>query len=131
MSFPIEFCRDCDVLRTNRSQEGEREEEESDQAAGDVANNKRKHDSGLDADVGDGGSSGSSSEGERNKRLRRSQAKGKALAPQIDTGMFSNIPPELFLQIFKFLSSEDLISCALVCRFMNAVASDETLWRRL
>jgi hypothetical protein len=62
---------------------------------------------------------------------RRRQAKGKAVAPQIDTGMFSSIPPELFLQIFKFLSSEDLISCALVCRFMNAAASDETLWRRL
>jgi hypothetical protein len=45
--------------------------------------------------------------------------------------MFTNIPVELFLQIFKFLSSEDLISCALVCRFMNAAASDETLWRRL
>ncbi|TVU07638.1 hypothetical protein EJB05_41002 [Eragrostis curvula] len=108
--------------------EGEGEEEKSDQAAGDVANNKRKQDSALDADGGDGGSN---SEGEQSKRMRRARAKGKAVAPQIDTGMFSNIPPELFLQIFKFLSSEDLISCALVCRFMNAVASDETLWRRL
>jgi hypothetical protein len=89
----------------------------------DAANNKRKQDSGSD---GDGGS-----DGEHNKRVRRAQAKGKAVAPQIDTGMFSNIPSELFLQIFKFLSSEDLISCALVCRFMNALASDETLWRRL
>ncbi|CAN6200551.1 unnamed protein product [Urochloa humidicola] len=99
---------------------------------GDFAKNKRKQDSGSD---GDGGS-GSSSEGEQNKRARREeekrkQAKGKAVTAQIDTGMFSSIPPELFLQIFKFLSSEDLISCALVCRFMNAAASDETLWRRL
>ncbi|CAN6206720.1 unnamed protein product [Urochloa humidicola] len=105
----------------------QREDEE-----GDFAKNKRKQDSGSD---GDGGS-GSSSEGEQNKRARREeekrkQAKGKAVTAQIDTGMFSSIPPELFLQIFKFLSSEDLISCALVCRFMNAAASDETLWRRL
>ncbi|CAN6206722.1 unnamed protein product [Urochloa humidicola] len=105
----------------------DREDEE-----GDFAKNKRKQDSGSD---GDGGS-GSSSEGEQNKRARREeekrkQAKGKAVTAQIDTGMFSSIPPELFLQIFKFLSSEDLISCALVCRFMNAAASDETLWRRL
>lgn len=96
---------------------------------GDVAKNKRKQDSGSDGDGGSG------SEEEQNKRMRREekrrQAKGKAVAPQIDTGMFSSIPPELFLQIFKFLSSEDLISCALVCRFMNAAASDETLWRRL
>ncbi|KAJ1260974.1 hypothetical protein BS78_10G272700 [Paspalum vaginatum] len=103
----------------------QQEEEEE----GDFATNKRKQDWGSDADDGSG------SEGERKKRVRREekrrQAKGKAVAPQIDTGMFSNIPPELFLQIFKFLSSEDLISCALVCRFMNATASDETLWRRL
>ncbi|KAG2608448.1 hypothetical protein PVAP13_4NG320400 [Panicum virgatum] len=99
---------------------------------GDAAKNKRKQDSGSD---GDGGNGSGSEEGEQNKRMRREerrrQAKGKAVAPQIDTGMFSSIPPELFLQIFKFLSSEDLISCALVCRFMNAAASDETLWRRL
>jgi hypothetical protein len=99
------------------------EDEKGAEVQVDAANNKRKQDSGSD---GDGGS-----DGEHNKRARRAQAKGKAVAPQIDTGMFSNIPPELFLQIFKFLSSEDLISCALVCRFMNAVASDETLWRRL
>lgn len=105
----------------------QQEEEE-----GDAAKNKRKQESGSD---GDGGN-GSGSDGEQNKRARREerrQAKGKvvAVAPQIDTGMFSSVPPELFLQIFKFLSSEDLISCALVCRFMNAAASDETLWRRL
>ncbi|OAY79151.1 F-box protein SKIP31 [Ananas comosus] len=50
---------------------------------------------------------------------------------QIDSGFFSKIPPELFHSIFKFLSSEDLISCSLVCRFMNFAASDESLWRRL
>ncbi|TKW23365.1 hypothetical protein SEVIR_4G287100v4 [Setaria viridis] len=109
------------------------------QEEGDAVKNKRKQESGSDGDGGNGSGSGSgsSSDGEQNKRARREekrrQAKGKfvAVAPQIDTGMFSSIPPELFLQIFKFLSSEDLISCALVCRFMNAAASDETLWRRL
>jgi hypothetical protein len=117
--------------RTDRLQESGAEDEKVAEVEVDAANNKRKQDSGSD---GDGGS-----DGEHNKRVRRAQAKGKAVAPQIDTGMFSNIPSELFLQIFKFLSSEDLISCALVCRFMNALAcrfmnalaSDETLWRRL
>ncbi|XP_068634087.1 F-box protein SKIP31-like isoform X2 [Aristolochia californica] len=50
---------------------------------------------------------------------------------QIETGIFSKIPPELFHHIFKFLSSEDLISCSLVCKFLNFAASDESLWRRL
>lgn len=106
-----------------------RQEKRQQKEEGDAAKNKRKQGSGSDGD----GCSGS--EGEQTKRARREekrrQAKGKAVAPQIDTGLFSNVPPELFLQIFKFLSSEDLISCALVCRFMNAAASDETLWRRL
>nr|CAB3471406.1 unnamed protein product [Digitaria exilis] len=110
-------------------------DKQPEEGEGDAAKNKRKHDSESDGDGDNGSGSGSSSEGEQNKRMRmeekRRQAKGKAVAPQIDTGMFSSIPPELFLQIFKFLSSEDLISCALVCRFMNAAASDETLWRRL
>ncbi|KAK8456178.1 hypothetical protein SEVIR_4G287100v4 [Setaria viridis] len=118
---------------------GSSAEDPIDQEEGDAVKNKRKQESGSDGDGGNGSGSGSgsSSDGEQNKRARREekrrQAKGKfvAVAPQIDTGMFSSIPPELFLQIFKFLSSEDLISCALVCRFMNAAASDETLWRRL
>lgn len=46
-------------------------------------------------------------------------------------GIFLKIPPELFHHIFKFLSSEDLIACSLVCRFMNSTAADERLWRRL
>ncbi|KAK2990395.1 hypothetical protein RJ640_024594 [Escallonia rubra] len=49
----------------------------------------------------------------------------------VDTGSFSKIPHELFHHILKFLSSEDLVACALVCRFLNYVASDEALWRRL
>ncbi|XP_057758740.1 F-box protein SKIP31 isoform X1 [Arachis stenosperma] len=50
---------------------------------------------------------------------------------RIETGSFSKVPPELFHHILKFLSSEDLISCSLVCRFLNYAASDEALWRRL
>ncbi|KAL5181130.1 F-box protein SKIP31 [Glycine soja] len=50
---------------------------------------------------------------------------------RIETGYFSQIPPELFHHILKFLSSEDLVSCSLVCRFLNYAASDEALWRRL
>ncbi|XP_068649639.1 F-box protein SKIP31-like [Aristolochia californica] len=50
---------------------------------------------------------------------------------QIETGIFRKIPPELFHHIFKFLSSEDLISCSLACKFLNFAASDESLWRRL
>lgn len=50
---------------------------------------------------------------------------------RIESGIFSKIPPELFPHILKFLSSEDLVSCSLVCRFLNYAASDESLWRRL
>ncbi|KAJ4848768.1 hypothetical protein Tsubulata_049046, partial [Turnera subulata] len=53
------------------------------------------------------------------------------LPRRIDNGSFSKIPPELFPHILKFLSSEDLIACSLVCRFLNYAASDESLWRRL
>ncbi|CAN4077208.1 unnamed protein product [Withania somnifera] len=49
----------------------------------------------------------------------------------IETGILSKIPPELLHHILKFLSSEDLIACSLVCKFLNGVASDESLWRRL
>lgn len=108
-----------------RLEEGEEEKETG--VNDEAKNGKRKQDSLSDGD-------GSGSEDEHQKRARKEKGKGKVLTegpPQIDTGMFTNVPPELFLQIFKFLSSEDLISCALVCRFMNTAASDETLWRRL
>ncbi|XP_075109451.1 F-box protein SKIP31 isoform X1 [Nicotiana tabacum] len=49
----------------------------------------------------------------------------------IETGILSKIPPELLHHILKFLSSEDLVACSLVCKFLNGVASDESLWRRL
>ncbi|XP_048230966.1 F-box protein SKIP31 isoform X2 [Ricinus communis] len=50
---------------------------------------------------------------------------------RIESGILSKIPPEIFVHILKFLSSEDLMTCSLVCRFMNFAASDESLWRRL
>ncbi|XP_010275143.1 PREDICTED: F-box protein SKIP31-like isoform X2 [Nelumbo nucifera] len=53
------------------------------------------------------------------------------ISRRIETGIFSKIPPELFHNILKFLSSEDLVACSLVCRFLNHAASDESLWRRL
>ncbi|KAJ7953285.1 F-box protein SKIP31 [Quillaja saponaria] len=55
----------------------------------------------------------------------------KMVPRRIESGIFSKIPTELFPHILKFLSSEDLISCALVCRFLSYAASDESLWRRL
>ncbi|XVF52153.1 hypothetical protein PTKIN_Ptkin04bG0241900 [Pterospermum kingtungense] len=55
----------------------------------------------------------------------------KRVPRRIETGNFSKIPPELFPHILKFLSSEDLVSCSLVCSFLNFAASDESLWRRL
>ncbi|XP_022981027.1 F-box protein SKIP31-like [Cucurbita maxima] len=61
-----------------------------------------------------------------------SQSQSKGVVPgRIETGIFSKVPLELFRHILKFLSSEDLVSCSLVCRFLNSVASDESLWRRL
>ncbi|ONK58873.1 uncharacterized protein A4U43_C08F610 [Asparagus officinalis] len=64
------------------------------------------------------------------KRLRIEEGSSNR-SSRIDSGSFSKIPPEIFHHIFKFLSSEDLISCSHVCRFMNFAASDERLWRRL
>lgn len=54
-----------------------------------------------------------------------------ARSKRIETGIFSKVPPELFHHVLKFLSPEDLVACSLVCRFLNAAASDESLWRRL
>ncbi|KAK1372445.1 F-box protein SKIP31 [Heracleum sosnowskyi] len=48
-----------------------------------------------------------------------------------DNSFLSKVPPEVFHDILKFLSSEDLVSCSQVCRYLSFVASDETLWRHL
>ncbi|XP_023639323.1 F-box protein SKIP31 [Capsella rubella] len=57
--------------------------------------------------------------------------KDRTGAKRIESGVLSSVPTELFRHILKFLSSEDLVSCSLVCRFLNFAASDESLWRRL
>ncbi|KAG0558763.1 hypothetical protein M758_10G049000 [Ceratodon purpureus] len=49
----------------------------------------------------------------------------------IQTGNFGRVPPELFQNILRFLSSEDLSTCTSVCRFLRRAASDESLWRKL
>ncbi|KAK6129884.1 hypothetical protein DH2020_036355 [Rehmannia glutinosa] len=61
----------------------------------------------------------------------RCSTESKPIPKRIETGIFSQIPTELLYHILKFLSSEDLVSCSLVCRFLNFAASDESLWRRL
>ncbi|KAI4312865.1 hypothetical protein MLD38_037655 [Melastoma candidum] len=48
-----------------------------------------------------------------------------------DSGVLGRIPPELLPNILKFLSSEDLMVCSMVCKSMNYAACDESLWRRL
>ncbi|KAH7553363.1 hypothetical protein ACOSP7_029948 [Xanthoceras sorbifolium] len=66
----------------------------------------------------------------KSKKLRVEEGSGSG-SGRIESGIFGKIPPELFPHILKFLSSEDLVSCSLVCRFLNYAASDESLWRRL
>ncbi|XP_042501524.1 F-box protein SKIP31 [Macadamia integrifolia] len=72
----------------------------------------------------------------QSKKLRvdkeKSQTGSCSKVPgSFETEIFSKIPGELFHHILKFLSSEDLVACSLVCKFMNCAASDESLWRRL
>ncbi|XVE99975.1 hypothetical protein REPUB_Repub03eG0246300 [Reevesia pubescens] len=55
----------------------------------------------------------------------------RSLPRRIESETSSKISLELFPHILKFLSSEDLVSCSLVCSFLNFAASDEFLWRRL
>ncbi|XVF13770.1 hypothetical protein REPUB_Repub08aG0236100 [Reevesia pubescens] len=64
-------------------------------------------------------------------QVKNNNSTNMSVPRRIESGTFSKIPPELFLQILKFLSSEDLVSCSLVCSFLNFAASDESLWRRL
>lgn len=70
-------------------------------------------------------------EGETSVGVRDTPCGRVGAQARIETGFFCKIPPELFHHILKFLSSEDLISCSLVCKFLNWLASDESLWRRL
>ncbi|GMN60385.1 hypothetical protein TIFTF001_029475 [Ficus carica] len=79
----------------------------------------------------------SSSEEAKEKRTASASASASTSSSssssscRIASGIMSKIPAEIFPHILKFLSSEDLIACSLVCRFLNNAASDESLWRRL
>ncbi|KAG8382039.1 hypothetical protein BUALT_Bualt05G0035100 [Buddleja alternifolia] len=66
-----------------------------------------------------------------NNNDRMCSIESRPVPRRIETGIMSRIPTELLYHILKFLSSEDLVSCSLVCRFLNFAASDESLWRRL
>lgn len=97
----------------------------------------------LEAEVlsSDSGSSSASSDNEDGTSDRISKRRcletnletrqSEATIPSIESGNFSKIPMEIFQNILKFLSSEDLVTCAIVCQFLRKVASDESLWRRL
>ncbi|KAL3693366.1 hypothetical protein R1sor_007017 [Riccia sorocarpa] len=65
------------------------------------------------------------------KRKRSDEPEQPKTLRGIETGNFEKVPPELFYNILKFLSSEDLSMCAGVCQFLRVVTSDESLWRRL
>jgi len=42
---------------------------------------------------------------------------------------FSNIPNEIYLQIFQFLSIRDLGNVSLVCRQFKTIADDDQIWK--
>jgi hypothetical protein len=42
---------------------------------------------------------------------------------------FSNIPNEIYLQIFQFLSIRDLGNVSLVCRQFKMIADDDEIWK--
>ncbi|XP_020554318.1 uncharacterized protein LOC110013067 [Sesamum indicum] len=66
-----------------------------------------------------------------NKNDGKRSTENRQLPWRIESGMFSRITPELLFHILKFLSSEDLVSCSMVCRFLKFASADESLWRRL
>ncbi|XP_031391452.1 F-box protein SKIP31-like isoform X2 [Punica granatum] len=79
--------------------------------------------------LGGGGGNGAGSSADNDES---NSSRNRTVVPKrIDSGVFSKLPPELFPHILKFLPSEDLMSCSMVCKFLNSAASDESLWRRL
>ncbi|KAL8101715.1 hypothetical protein AgCh_033562 [Apium graveolens] len=67
----------------------------------------------------------------RGCRVKGSIHNSRVKPKRVDNSFLSKVPPEVFHDILKFLSSEDLIACSQVCRYLSFVASDETLWRHL
>eukprot|EP00850_Spirogloea_muscicola_P017092 SM000143S00757 [mRNA] locus=s143:340187:343388:+ [translate_table: standard] len=72
----------------------------------------------------------------RSLRARRgisSDAAGEASElplPLLTSDTWGRLPPELFPHILKYLSPEDLASCAAVCHALRVASSDNSLWRR-
>eukprot|EP00850_Spirogloea_muscicola_P000848 SM000003S11093 [mRNA] locus=s3:814639:817933:+ [translate_table: standard] len=50
--------------------------------------------------------------------------------PLLTSDTWGRLPPELFPHILKYLSPEDLASCAAVCHALRVASSDNSLWRR-
>eukprot|EP00271_Cylindrocystis_brebissonii_P013054 TRINITY_DN32605_c0_g1_i1.p1 TRINITY_DN32605_c0_g1~~TRINITY_DN32605_c0_g1_i1.p1 ORF type:complete len:415 (-),score=61.58 TRINITY_DN32605_c0_g1_i1:465-1709(-) len=46
------------------------------------------------------------------------------------SGLVGALPCDVFPNILKFLSPEDLSSCSMVCNFLRLCAADDSLWRR-
>lgn len=47
------------------------------------------------------------------------------------TGLLGQLPLELVLRMFGFLSAEDLAVSAQACRYLASVSSQDDLWKRL
>ena len=47
------------------------------------------------------------------------------------TGLLGQLPPEVVLRMFGFLSAEDLAVSAQACRYLASVSSQDELWKRL
>jgi len=114
------------------SEVSDQEEGKAEQPKAKKLRGQNGNDSEVEQHQADGSSGclGATASNTENKN-HDSNCKVSATTGRIETGIFSKIPPELFPHILKFLSSEDLIACALVCRFLSYAASDESLWRRL
>ncbi|KAF5373847.1 hypothetical protein D9758_000963 [Tetrapyrgos nigripes] len=55
----------------------------------------------------------------------------RRLAPLLQFDVVGSLPAEVSLQIFSNLPFPTLLSCSLVCRRWNSLASDQTLWKNL
>ena len=47
------------------------------------------------------------------------------------TGLLDQLPPEVVLRLFGFLSAEDLAVSAQACQYLASVSSQDELWQRL
>lgn len=46
-------------------------------------------------------------------------------------GLLGQLPPEVVLRMFGFLSAEDLATSAQACRYMASISCQDELWKRL